>query len=106
MNVRYANTFFQRLKGMLFDGKKGMSEYVVIEPCNDIHTWWVRWPIDVAFVDCFGVVLMARTNVHPFRRLKCKKAYAVVERKSTGDGWFSLGDCIPWAARDRKDGWM
>ncbi len=93
------------MKGMLFDRKKGIQEMVVIEPCNDIHTWWMRWPIDVAFVDCCGMVLMARTEVRPFRRLKCKKAYAVVERRSNGEGWFSPGDYIPWADFGEKNGW-
>ena len=50
-NVTIANSFFSRLKGLL--GEKGLEngQGLVIKPCNSIHTFAMKFPIDVAFVN-------------------------------------------------------
>ncbi len=102
MRVQYAETFLQRLQGMLLGRGSRPGECLILSPCSDIHTFGMRWPIDVAFVDAQGKVLMVCKRVLPFQRLRCKKASAVVERRAQDSPWFSLGDYIPWSlARNR-----
>ena len=45
-----AESFFQRLVGLI--GKKFLEvgEGLLISPCNDIHMWFMSIPIDVVFV--------------------------------------------------------
>lgn len=50
-NVKIADSFFTRLKGLLGESGLRPGEGLVIKPCNSIHTFGMKFPIDVAFVD-------------------------------------------------------
>lgn len=95
MVVWYAATFMQRMIGMLGGKGSKAGECLVIAPCCDIHTLGMRWEIDVAFVSVEGRVLMARRRLAPFRRVRCKGAFAVVERRAQDTPWFGLGESLP-----------
>ena len=40
---------------------------LVIDPCSSIHTFWMRFPIDVLYVDRDGTVLRADHAMKPWR---------------------------------------
>ena len=40
---------------------------LVIDPCSSIHTFWMRFPIDVLYVDREGIVLRADREMKPWR---------------------------------------
>ncbi|MDO8488677.1 MAG: DUF192 domain-containing protein [Candidatus Omnitrophota bacterium] len=50
-DVFIANTLFKRIKGLL--GKKVFlpNQAIILDPCNSIHTFFMRFSIDVIFVD-------------------------------------------------------
>lgn len=54
--VWLANSFFARLLGLMF--KKGLQENegVLITPCRQIHTFFMRFHIDVLFINEDGIV--------------------------------------------------
>ena len=52
---------------------------MIIAPCNSIHTFFMRFPIDAAFVDRQGVVLKASTELVPWRIALSLRAFAVIE---------------------------
>ena len=52
---------------------------MVIAPCNAIHTFFMRFPIDVAFVARDGRVVKTRRSVVPWRITAALRAHAVVE---------------------------
>lgn len=79
-----------RLRGLLF--RKPGFPPMVLAPCNDVHTWGMTRPIDVAFLDRDGRVIESHVHVGPRRRLRCKSAVATVERFSTGGGWVMPGE--------------
>lgn len=62
-----ANTLAARTKGLL--GRDGLNEgeALIIDPCNSIHTFFMRFPIDVAFVDSSGVIVRQIENMKPWR---------------------------------------
>ena len=62
-----ADTPFKRMKGLL--GRKALNEgeALVIKPCNSIHTFFMRFPIDVLFVDKNNKVIKAISSIKPFR---------------------------------------
>lgn len=66
-----------RWKGLL--GRDGLDGALWIEPCRQVHTFRMRFAIDVAYVDRQGAVLAVRTlppgRLGPWRR----RARAVVE---------------------------
>ena len=52
---------------------------MVIAPSNAIHTFFMRFSIDVVFVRRNGVVVKVRRNVQPGRAVVSFRAYAVIE---------------------------
>lgn len=65
--ARLANRFLTRMIGLL--GRSGLpeGEGLVIAPGSSIHTFFMRFPIDVVFVNREGVVLKTAANVRPWR---------------------------------------
>ncbi len=46
-----ARSFWARLRGLMFRAALPEGGGLVIEPNTSIHTFWMRFPIDVIFVD-------------------------------------------------------
>jgi hypothetical protein len=75
-----ARTWTSRLRGLMGRRQLGPDEGMVIRPCEAIHTLWMRFPIDVVFVDVRDVVVAVCPNVRPFRvRLGGRSADSVIE---------------------------
>ncbi|HOJ10214.1 MAG TPA: DUF192 domain-containing protein [Clostridiales bacterium] len=49
-NVLIADTFIERFKGYMFL-REPHYEAIIIKPCNSIHTFFMKFPIDVLFVN-------------------------------------------------------
>jgi len=62
-----ADTTLARLVGLLGHASLEPGEGMVIEPCSSIHTCFMRFPIDVLFVDRDGLVVRAVRAIEPFR---------------------------------------
>ncbi len=50
-SVLKARSLWSRMKGLLGRDSLGPSETMWIAPCSSIHTYFMRFPIDVIFVD-------------------------------------------------------
>jgi uncharacterized membrane protein (UPF0127 family) len=46
-----ADSFFTRLRGLLGRRELSRDEGLLIRPGSSIHTWFMRFPIDVVFLD-------------------------------------------------------
>lgn len=82
-NVWYARTFWTRFLGLM--GRKSMPEdtALVIEPCNAVHTFFMRFPIAVLYVDAEERV-MRHVELKPWRVGPIvRKARKVVELRSS-----------------------
>jgi uncharacterized protein len=78
--LEVADTFWQRLRGLLFRRALEPGEGLLIVPCRSIHTHWMRRAIDVALLDRHGVVLAVHLNVRPWRMVHgTKDTHAVLE---------------------------
>lgn len=73
-----------RRRGLL--GRDGMhaSEALIIAPTNAIHTFFMRFDIDVAFVARDGRVLKVRRSMPPWRMSAALRGFAVVEVAAGG----------------------
>lgn len=67
------------MKGLLGTRFLKEGEGLLIIPCNSIHTFFMRFPIDVVFLDKKSVILNIQQFVHPFRMVACWQANAVLE---------------------------
>lgn len=65
--VKTAFSFAERLVGLICtaDFRTGMG--LLLAPCSSIHTWFMRYPIDVIFLDRDNRVLKVAHSVPPFR---------------------------------------
>ncbi len=62
-----ANTMIKRMKGLL--GRRGLksNEALVIVPCQSVHMVFMKFAIDVVFVDHAGAVVGVCANLRPFQ---------------------------------------
>jgi uncharacterized membrane protein (UPF0127 family) len=66
-NVRVANSFFQRLIGLVGRGQLHENEGLLIVPCNSVHTFFMRYRIDVVFLSRDFRVVKVIHNMKPWR---------------------------------------
>ena len=68
-----------RRQGLL--GRSGLAagDALILAPCSSIHTAFMRFPIDVLFLDRSGTVLKAVSDVQPWRVRIAWRGFAVVE---------------------------
>ena len=68
-----------RRRGLL--GRDGMAvgEALIIAPTNAIHTFFMRFAIDVAFVARDGRVVKVSSSLRPWRMSVAFRAFCVVE---------------------------
>lgn len=65
--VEAARTFFTRLKGLMFRDALPAGEALLLAPCPQIHTCFMRFAIDVVFLAEDGTVLYVIENMKPWR---------------------------------------
>ncbi|HEX6287996.1 MAG TPA: DUF192 domain-containing protein [Herpetosiphonaceae bacterium] len=49
--AEWARSFWARLRGLMFRSSLPDGGGLIIEPNSSVHTFWMRFPIDVVFVD-------------------------------------------------------
>ncbi len=66
-NAIIADNIFTRIKGLL--GRKALAQgsALVIKPCNAIHSFFMRFPIDVLFIGDKGKTIAIKKSFKPFR---------------------------------------
>lgn len=90
--LEFASSVPQRLRGMLFRDPDDVTRILV--PCRDVHTFGMRYPLDIAFISKDGYVLDVFRNVSSKQRLRNPKASIVAERFSKQGEWLKAGDVI------------
>lgn len=78
-DVELANTRRSRRRGLLGRDSLDLAAALVLSPCCAIHTAFMRFAIDVAFVDRDGLVTRIVCNLAPWRLAIEPSAHAVVE---------------------------
>jgi uncharacterized membrane protein (UPF0127 family) len=96
-----ADSFLSKLFGLIIRKKLKSGEGFLIGNCSSIHTFWMRYTIDVVFLDKKNLVLATYHNVKPFRATPfIKNACSVLELKSGAVKRTSLkvGDLVNFEA--------
>jgi uncharacterized membrane protein (UPF0127 family) len=79
LELEVARTFRARLVGLAFRRLRSPKCALLIPRCHCIHTFGMRFPLDVAFLDPEGRVLRLVRAVPPGRVVSCRAAAAVLE---------------------------
>ncbi len=78
-----AKGLFERVKGLLGKNELKPGEALVIPNCNSVHTFFMRFPIDLIFLDKRNNVVKIIRSMPPFRITKVYfKASLVIELPS------------------------
>ncbi|MEZ4819730.1 MAG: DUF192 domain-containing protein [Bdellovibrionota bacterium] len=79
-HVIQADTFGKRLKGLIGYKQLPPNHSILIKPCKSIHTFFMRFPIDVLFLSDQNDVIAMYKALQPYRiTATVRKACAVLE---------------------------
>jgi uncharacterized membrane protein (UPF0127 family) len=92
-----AHRMWPRMRGLLGKRRLDSGEGLLIRPAPSIHTFFMRFPIDVVFLSRQGEVLKVAERVPPWRARSCRHSYAVLELAAGEAGRRGI------AAGDRLD---
>ncbi len=77
--IHEANTLSSRLLGLAWLRSIPSGHALLIPDCRSVHTFGMRFAIDVAFLDDRGRPLRIERGVQRRRVLVCRGAFAVLE---------------------------
>ena len=79
--IKIADTFMSRFIGLM--GKKHLDYGLLITPCNSVHTFFMKVPIDIVFLDSSYTVLEIKKDARPWRTVSYNaKACRILELPS------------------------
>ena len=74
-----AERMLPRMRGLLGRRELPAGEGLLLRPAPSVHTWFMRFPIDVVFLDRELRVMSVRSHVRPWRMARQRRARAVLE---------------------------
>lgn len=79
VSVFCTENILERMRGLLW--KKPLSDNcsLWISPCNSVHTFFMRYPIDVVFLSRDGVIRKISREIKPWSMASCWGANSVLE---------------------------
>src|ERR1700760_3848879 len=77
--IQFAGNARDRRRGLLGRKQLESGEGLWIVPCEAVHTFGMRFAIDLVYLDRKHRVVKTRSQVHPGRLSVCLSAYSVIE---------------------------
>lgn len=79
-NCKGADSFFTRFKGLMGVKELPAGTGLHIVPCNSIHMFFMKIPLDIVFLDSSNTVIHLIKDIKPWRVTKIiHKAHSVLE---------------------------
>lgn len=96
--VRKTVSVLDRTRGLLGCRALGEGEGLLISPCNGVHTFFMRFAIDVIFLNKGGAIVKIIHALKPFRFGMAPGAAAVLEVKAGEAHRIGMkpGDRLSW----------
>jgi uncharacterized membrane protein (UPF0127 family) len=66
-HARRADSFAARAQGLMMTPPLPSEGGLVIEPCNSIHMFFMRYPLDIIFLSKDGEVVFMYRGIKPWR---------------------------------------
>ena len=82
VTVLVADTFLSRLLGLSFLDDWPCCCALLLPRCSSVHTFGMRFALDVTFLDAQGNPLRIVRHVQPWRFVRHRGAAAVLERRA------------------------
>jgi uncharacterized protein len=85
-----------RMKGLL--GRRGLAldEGLLIRPCSSVHTYFMRFSLDIVFIDRESRVVKVVRDLKPFRFSGARGSHFVLEMAAGAlvNTDLGRGDCL------------
>ena len=82
MDIVVARTVLRRARGLAFRPDPPDGWALMFPRCRSVHTFGMRFPIDVVFVDAQGHPVRVTRALAPRRIVFCKRARAAIETRA------------------------
>ena len=79
LQLQLAHTAWARLRGLLGYKTLSAGHGLWLRPCNSVHCWFMRFAIDVIYLDEQQRVLQVRAQLRPWQLSLCWPASSVIE---------------------------
>lgn len=104
-NAEWGPGFWRRARGLIGAASLGTDHCLVLAPCRAIHTWFMRFQLDVIFFAHDGRVTRTAVRVQPFKMVwgGCS-TWGVLEMQSGWFTWANLkeGDRLVFRNNERR----
>ncbi len=104
-DVDMALSFLRRLRGLMFRKCFPRGRALLIGPCRSVHTFHMRFPIDVVFLDKDSRVVGMEEAMKPWRVSRnYPDAYFALEvpAGTIQETGTQIGDLLEFVVRDRR----
>ncbi|MCG1009768.1 DUF192 domain-containing protein [Salinicoccus sp. ID82-1] len=97
-DLRQAYSFWSRFKGLMFKCSMPSDSALHLYPCRSIHTFFMKFSIDVIYLDEENKVVGIETNLIPGKiGWRYKEARSVIELPAGKLYGVSTGDTLAFA---------
>lgn len=80
LKIRIADSFLTRLAGLMFQKKLPQGAGLLLAPCNSVHMCFMRFAIDIIYLDRDYKIIKVVKNLSPWTGLSmCSQAWATLE---------------------------
>ena len=77
--ARVASSFVARFRGLMLTASLEPGTGLLFPRTSSVHTHFMRYPLDVVFLDADRRVVSIRSGLRPWRFASCRGAAAVLE---------------------------
>lgn len=105
-DVVLADTWWGRLRGFLARPRPAQGEGILLSPCGAVHTFGMRFDLDVIFLDAAGDILALEENMAPWRtspRVAGSRYVLEVPAGTVQATGTAVGDTCAWTRVERPD---
>ncbi|MFA5271535.1 MAG: DUF192 domain-containing protein [Candidatus Omnitrophota bacterium] len=102
-DAQEAKTFIQRLKGLLCRKSLSPEEALIFYNVSSIHMFFMRFPIDVFYLDKEMKVLKIKHSFKPWRMSSCSSAKITIELPAgkAKEKSVQIGDTLEFISENR-----
>lgn len=99
-HVARTTNALERMRGLLGRPAPAADAGLLIVPCGSVHTWFMRYAIDVVYLDRDGVVLRVVPAMAPWRMSRQPRARSTLELCAGGAASAAIvpGQRLVWSA--------
>ncbi|MBB6217578.1 hypothetical protein HNQ80_003701 [Anaerosolibacter carboniphilus] len=96
--LEHADTPAKAVQGLLGRSRIEDNYAMIIYHCQSIHTWYMKFSIDVIFLDPYKRVLCIVKNMAPWRYIGYIKGseYAIESKVNSFSSRIAIGDQLAW----------